>query len=126
MIIPDDLYYTRDHEWAKKEGDDIKVGITDYAQDSLGDIVFISLPEVGKEYQAGDTLGEVESTKSVSEIYSPISGVVKAVNSDLEYRPEKINEDPYNEGWICVISPKDHSELKELLSAEDYRSLVES
>jgi glycine cleavage system H protein len=126
MIIPDDLYYTRDHEWAKKEGDDIKVGITDYAQDSLGDIVFISLPEVGKEYQAGDTLGEVESTKSVSEIYSPISGVVKAVNSDLEYRPEKINEDPYNEGWICVISPKDHSELKELLSAEEYRSLVES
>lgn len=125
MIVPDEFYYTKEHEWALKEDNEVKIGITDYAQDALGDIVYISLPEVGKSYKAGEVLGEVESTKSVSEIYAPVTGVVKDVNLELENSPEKINEDPYNEGWICKMEIENIKELENLLSAEAYRRLIE-
>jgi glycine cleavage system H protein len=125
MNVPEDLRYSKDHEWVRVEDGKVRVGITDYAQDTLGDVVFVQLPEVGAEVAAGDAVGEVESTKSVSEIYAPIAGTVGEVNGDLADAPTKLNEDPYGEGWICVIDPDDLEQLDELLDAAAYRALVE-
>lgn len=106
-VIPDDLRYTAEHEWVRTEGSSIRVGITDYAQDALGDIVFVSLPEVGAQLTAGQAFGEVESTKSVSDVYAPVAGTVTARNESLEGTPELVNSDPYGEGWLIIIAPSD-------------------
>src|SRR5437870_9581206 len=126
MDVPEDRRYTQDHEWALPEDGRVRVGITDYAQDALGDVVFVQLPEVGGQVEAGTALGEVESTKSVSDIYAPVSGVVVEVNSELADAPQRLNEDPYGEGWICVIEPGDGASLDALLDAEGYRRLTEA
>ena len=125
MQIPDDLRYSTDHEWVRVEGGNVRIGITDYAQDALGDVVFVDLPEVGARVEATASISEVESTKSVSDIYAPVSGRVTEVNADLAEAPERLNEDPYGEGWICVIELSDAAELDKLLSADGYRALVE-
>jgi glycine cleavage system H protein len=126
MIVPDDLRYSNDHEWARADGARVRVGITDYAQDALGDVVFVDLPKVGTEVEAGSMLGEVESTKSVSEIYAPVTGRVVEVNADLAQSPERLNEDPYGEGWICEIELTDAASLQALLDADGYRQLIET
>ena len=126
MNVPAELRYSEDHEWARVEGNQVRLGITDYAQDALGDVVYIDLPPVGTEVASGDSFSEVESTKSVSEIYAPVSGTVVEVNSDLIDNPERLNEDPYGEGWICVIEASDLSELDGLLDAAAYTDLTES
>ncbi|HUX04228.1 MAG TPA: glycine cleavage system protein GcvH [Acidimicrobiales bacterium] len=122
MQIPEDLRYSTDHEWARADGNVVRIGITDYAQDALGDVVFVDLPKVGTELSSGGTLGEVESTKSVSEIYAPVGGVVSAINETLVGAPEAINTDPYGEGWICEISTSSTSDFEALLDAEGYRA----
>lgn len=126
MNVPGDLRYSEDHEWIRADGSRVSLGITDYAQDALGDVVFIDLPSVGAEATRGEPFGEVESTKSVSEIYSPVTGVVVEVNADLIDHPERLNEDPYGEGWICAIEASDLSELDDLLDAAAYTHLTES
>lgn len=125
MNIPEELRYSSDHEWVKVEGDRVRIGITDYAQDALGDVVFVQIPELGAKVTPGAGVSEVESTKSVSDIYAPVSGEVVEVNNDLETNPERINEDPYGDGWICVIALDDAAEVEQLLDAEAYRQLVE-
>ena len=125
MNVPDELRYTSDHEWARLEDGRLRVGITDYAQDSLGDVVFVQLPEPGAALEAGAALGEVESTKSVSDIYAPVGGTVAEVNSELADAPQRLNEDPYGEGWICVLEPSDPAAFETLLDAEAYRTLIE-
>src|ERR1019366_8380345 len=124
MQIPDDLRYSSDHEWARASDDVVRVGITDYAQDPLGDVVFVDLPKVGTAVSAGGAIGEVESTKSVSEIYAPVSGTVSAVNESLSSAPESVNSDPYGEGWICEITTSDGSDFDELLDAARYQALT--
>ncbi len=124
MQIPDDLRYSSDHEWARATGDVVRVGITDYAQDALGDVVYVSLPSVGTALEVGAALGEVESTKSVSEIYAPVSGVVSAVNDALSSSPELINTEPYGGGWICEITVSSPETYEALLDADGYRSLT--
>jgi glycine cleavage system H protein len=125
MDIPDDLRYSTDHEWARTEDGRVRVGITDYAQDSLGDVVFVGVPEVGRRVEAGESCSEVESTKSVSEIYAPVSGTIVEVNTDLAENPERLNEDPYGEGWIFVIELDDPDQLGKFVDAEGYRALIE-
>ena len=125
MDIPDGLRYSTDHEWVRPEESRVRVGISDYAQDALGDVVYVDLPEVGAKVQKGEACAEVESTKSVSEIYAPLSGTVVEVNGDLSDNPERLNEDPYGDGWICVIEVEDPAQLAELLDAEGYRALIE-
>lgn len=125
MDIPDDLRYSTDHEWARTEDGRVRVGISDYAQDALGDVVFVELPVVGTQVGQGDKCSEVESTKSVSEIYAPLSGTVVQVNDDLSENPQRLNEDPYGEGWIFVMEPDNPGQLGELLDAEGYRALIE-
>jgi glycine cleavage system H protein len=122
--LPEDLRYTAEHEWVRVDGDRVRIGITDYAQDQLGDVVFIALPEVGAQVSAGAAFAEIESTKSVSDIYAPVSGAVQAVNEVLVDRPEAVNADPYGEGWICELSVADPSELDGLLDAAAYRALT--
>jgi glycine cleavage system H protein len=124
MQIPDDLRYSSDHEWARANGDVVRVGITDYAQDALGDVVFVDLPKVGTEVTSGGAIGEVESTKSVSEIYAPVAGKVTAINETLTSAPESVNADPYGEGWICEITTTDTSDFDELLDAARYQALT--
>jgi glycine cleavage system H protein len=124
MIVPEDLRYTSDHEWARTTEGRVRVGITDYAQDALGDVVFVSLPEIGSVLPQGGVLGEVESTKSVSEIYAPVAGEVAAVNASLAEAPEKLNADPYGEGWICEIAPSEPEEMERLLDATAYSQLT--
>jgi glycine cleavage system H protein len=126
MNVPDDLRYTSDHEWARLEDGKIRVGITDYAQDALGDVVFVQLPEPGAAVASGDAFGEVESTKSVSDVYAPVAGTVLEVNAELADAPQRLNEDPYGEGWLCVLTPADPSAFGDLLDAEAYRGLIES
>lgn len=126
MNIPDDLLYSSDHEWVSIQGDTAKVGITDYAQDALGDVVYVDLPQVGDQVEAGSSFSEVESTKSVSELYAPVSGTISAVNDDLADAPERINEDPYGEGWIIEISMSSADEVDALLDAAAYGALIES
>ncbi|GAA4252268.1 glycine cleavage system protein GcvH [Dactylosporangium darangshiense] len=126
-MIPEDLRYTAEHEWLAPAGEGtFKVGITHFAQDSLGDIVFVQLPEAGATFEAGAALGEVESTKSVSEIYSPVSGEVVAVNPALESTPELINSDPYGEGWLVEVKPADPAAVDALLDAKAYGELTVS
>jgi glycine cleavage system H protein len=125
MNVPDDLSYTSDHEWVRVEDGQIRVGITDYAQDALGDVVFVQLPGPGTAVSAGDSFAEVESTKSVSDVYAPVSGTVIEINADLSDAPQKLNEDPYGEGWLCVIQPDDAGAVSSLLDAEGYRKLIE-
>jgi glycine cleavage system H protein len=124
MLIPTDLRYSNDHEWAKANGDVIRVGITDYAQDALGDVVFVDLPKVGATIDTHGTIGEVESTKSVSEIYAPIGGTVSAVNDTLKSSPELVNADPYGEGWICEITTTSSADYDALLDAQGYSTLT--
>ncbi len=119
-----DRRYTSEHEWAREEEGRVLVGITDYAQDQLGDVVFVGLPEPGSEVQAGQPLGEVESTKSVADIYSPVSGVVAEKNVEVEQKPELVNEDPYGRGWLVAIHMPD-GDLDHLLGPDDYRRLTE-
>lgn len=126
MNVPEELRYSNDHEWARRDGTAVRVGITDYAQDALGDVVFVDLPEVGEEVTVGGALGEVESTKSVSEVYAPVSGRVTAVNAVLADTPEKLNQDPYGDGWICEIELADARQLEALMDADSYRSLTEA
>jgi glycine cleavage system H protein len=125
MEYPKDVRYTEQHEWARLEGDLIRVGITDFAQDALGDVVYVEIPEVGTEVRAGEAFGEVESTKSVSDIYAPVSGNVVDRNSQLVEAPEIVNDDPYGEGWMIVIEPSDPSQIDGLLDADGYRALTE-
>jgi glycine cleavage system H protein len=125
MDIPEDLRYSADHEWARVEGGEVRVGITDYAQDALGDVVFVDLPEVGAAVKRGESFSEVESTKSVSEIYAPVAGTISQVNAELSENPARLNEDPYGDGWICAITVDDPAQLDELLDAEGYRALIE-
>lgn len=125
MNVPEELRYSTDHEWARVEQARIRVGITDYAQDALGDVVYVELPAVGTKVSVGEAFGEVESTKSVSELYSPVTGVVVEVNLVLVEAPEKVNEDPYGEGWLCLIEFDDDAELEALLDAPAYLKLLE-
>ena len=126
MQTPDDLRYTAEHEWVRPgEGGALRVGITDYAQDALGDIVFVSLPAVGTAVTPGQPLGEVESTKSVSDVFAPVAGTVSARNEALESQPDLINSDPYGEGWIIDIEVADPAVLDTLLDAESYRALLD-
>ncbi|MEO0492775.1 MAG: glycine cleavage system protein GcvH [Actinomycetota bacterium] len=124
MNVPDGLRYSKDHEWVRVEGDVATVGITDYAQDALGDVVYVDPPAVGSALAAGDSFGEVESTKSVSELYAPISGTVASANDELESEPEKLNADPYGEGWICTVTMTDSGELDSLMDAEAYQAFI--
>jgi glycine cleavage system H protein len=124
MNIPEELRYSSDHEWARLEGANVRIGITDFAQDNLGDVVFVQLPEVGTAVEANASFSEVESTKSVSDIYAPVGGTIVEVNAELESTPELLNRDPYGEGWICVIETSDPSELDSLLDAAKYRALI--
>lgn len=125
MDVPDGLMYSKDHEWARAEDGRVRMGITDYAQDALGDVVFVQVPTVGVEIAAGTSFSEVESTKSVSDVYAVVSGTVLEVNDELADAPQKLNEDPYGEGWLCVLDPSDPAELDALLDAEGYRKLIE-
>ena len=126
MNVPEELRYSSDHEWARMEDGAVRIGITDYAQDALGDVVFIDLPEVGASVAADESFSEVESTKSVSDVFAPIAGTVTLVNAELADAPERLNEDPYGEGWICVIEPSDPSAYDALMDAEAYRALTEA
>jgi glycine cleavage system H protein len=124
MEIPDDRRYTSDHEWARLEDGRIRIGITDYAQDALGDVVFVKLPDVDASVDAGGACSEVESTKSVSDVYSPVAGTVVAVNSPLADAPQAVNDDPYGEGWICLIEPADPAAYDALLDPAAYKELI--
>ena len=125
MNVPEELRYTSDHEWVRLEdGGLVRIGITDYAQEALGDVVFVELPEVGEAVEANQTFSEVESTKSVSDVYAPLAGTVAEVNTDLAESPERLNTDPYGDGWICTIDPADGAAYATLLDAAAYRSLT--
>ena len=126
MTIPQDRSYSKDHEWAQLDGNRIKVGITDYAQDALGDVVFVQLPAIGSAVTEGESFAEVESTKSVSDIYSPASGTVVEVNTSLEAQPELVNTSPYENGWIAVIELSGDFSSLDLMSAEDYTTLTQA
>ena len=121
-MIPEDLRYTRDHEWVRAEGDVVRVGVTDYAQEALGDIVFVTLPDVGAQVTAGETCGEVESTKSVSDLFAPVSGTVQDRNDALDTAPELVNSDPYGDGWMMTIRPDDAGAADGLLDAAAYQA----
>jgi glycine cleavage system H protein len=123
LHLPGDIYYSKEHEWAAKDDDTVKIGISDYAQDQLGDIVFVELPEVGASFEQGEEFGTLESVKAVSEIYLPMGGEIVAVNSELEDAPELINESPYG-NWIVEIKPTDMDQYDELLSREDYLEML--
>jgi glycine cleavage system H protein len=125
MTIPEDLRYSTDHEWVRVDGSTARIGITDYAQSSLGDVVYVQVPAVGQKVTIGDSFSEVESTKSVSDIYAPLSGTVSSVNAALADGPEVVNSDPYGAGWLCDIEFDNASELDDLLDATAYRALID-
>jgi glycine cleavage system H protein len=125
MDVPEDLRYSREHEWARAEGGVIRVGITDFAQDALGDVVYVDVPEVGSEVRAGEPFGEVESTKSVSDVYAPVSGRVVERNTRLADAPQLVNQDPYGDGWMIAIEAAGASGLDAMLDAAAYRAFVE-
>lgn len=126
MNVPEQLRYSKDHEWARVEDDGrVRVGITDYAQDALGDVVYVDVPTVGTEVGKDESFSEVESTKSVSDVYAPLAGTIVEVNGELADAPQRVNEDPYGEGWLCVIEPTDAGEVDSLLDADAYRALTE-
>ncbi|ACJ34835.1 MAG: glycine cleavage system H protein [Anoxybacillus sp.] len=124
MSIPKELRYSQEHEWVRVEGNTVRIGITDFAQSELGDIVFVELPEVGAQLTANEPFGSVESVKTVSELYAPISGKVVAVNEELNDNPEYVNESPYDKAWMIVIEPSDLSEVDNLLTAEQYEQMI--
>jgi glycine cleavage system H protein len=126
MTVPLDLLYSPDHEWARVEPDGrVRIGITDYAQDALGDVVYVAIPTLGVKVAAGQSFSEIESTKSVSDIFAPISGTIAEVNEALADSPERVNEDPYGSGWLCMIDPDDAGELDGLLDAAGYQALID-
>ncbi len=125
MNVPDELRYSTDHEWIRVDGNTVRIGITDYAQDALGDVVFVQVPDPGVAVASGAGISEVESTKSVSDIYAPVAGTIVEVNTGLDTNPEQINADPYGEGWICTIEVADTTQLDGLLDAAAYRKLIE-
>ncbi len=125
MNVPDELRYSKDHEWARLDNGRVRIGITDYAQDALGDVVYVQLPAVGTTVTLGESFSEVESTKSVSDIYAPVAGTVIEVNAELADAPQRLNEDPYGDGWLCDIEPDDVSQLDQLLDAGAYRQLID-
>lgn len=125
LVLPEDVRYSDDHEWARREGQHVRIGISDYAQDRLGDITFVELPEVGEVLSQGDEFGTVESTKAASETLIPISGEVVAVNKALEDSPGLINQDPYGNGWMIRVNPTNAGELEELMERDDYRKMLE-
>ncbi len=125
-MVPEELKYTQEHEWVARTGaDSVRIGITDFAQTQLGDVVFVQLPEVGETLTAGDTVGEIESTKSVSDLYAPVSGEVVARNDALDQQPELVNSDPYGEGWLLEITVSDLDATEGLLDADAYRAITE-
>ena len=124
IVLVDGLKYAEEHEWAKKEGDTVKIGVTDYAQDQLGDIVFVELPEVDSEFDKGDEFGTLESTKAVSEMYMPIGGKIVATNEALEDDPELVNQDPYGDGWFIEVAPSDPAELDALMDKDAYLEML--
>jgi glycine cleavage system H protein len=124
MQVPDDLRYTREHEWIRLEGDDGVIGITDFAQDELGDVVFVDLPRPGEQVTAGETFGEIESVKTVSDLFAPVTGEVVAVNEGLADKPELVNQSPYEDGWLMRVRLSDSSEVDVLLDAAAYRGLL--
>lgn len=123
MLVPDDLLYSSDHEWVRVDGSVARVGITDYAQDALGDVVFVQAPSVGTSVSSGDSFSEVESTKSVSDIYAPVGGVVSSVNERLDGEPGLVNSDPYGDGWLCEITMSS-TDVSQLMSPAAYRDLI--
>jgi len=124
LNLPDDLKYAKDHEWVKLEGDKVKIGIDDYAQDQLGDIVFVELPEVGATFSKGEEFGTVESVKAVSELFIPIGGEILAINTSLEETPEHVNNSPYEDGWMIEIKPSDVAEIDALMDKEAYIKML--
>ena len=122
--VPDELRYLESHEWTTTDGETVRVGISDFAQDELGDVVFVELPAVGDEINAEEAFGVVESIKAVSDLYAPISGEVTAVNEDLFDQPELVNDDPFGDGWMLEVDPSDETETDELLSAAEYREQI--
>jgi glycine cleavage system H protein len=124
MQVPQELSYTNDHEWVAVSGGRARVGITDYAQDALGDVVYVQVPTIGATVSAGDSFGEVESTKSVSDVYAPVSGTIVAVNESLAAQPELLNQEPYGNGWLCEIEMSDPSQVAGLLDAAAYQALT--
>ncbi len=124
MNLPKDLKYSEEHEWTKQEGEQVRIGITDFAQSELGDIVFVELPEVGDEIEVDEPFGSVESVKTVSELYAPISGKVVAINEDLDDSPELVNESPYEKAWLILVEPSDTSQLDKLMTAEQYDEMT--
>lgn len=126
MEFPEDVRYTKEHEWARPEGGKIRVGITDFAQDALGDVVYVDLPDVGASVEADQPFGEVESTKSVSDVYSPVSGTIVERNPLIDERPELVNEQPYGDGWLVMIEPSAPDVIGTLMEASSYRAFIES
>lgn len=124
MAYPSDLKYTKDHEWARVEGDIVRIGVTAYAVDQLGDVTLVDLPEVGSDVQANERFGDVESVKTVSELFAPISGEIVEINEELESSPELVNEEPYATGWIVAIKPSDPGELRRLLEPGAYEEYL--
>lgn len=124
MAVPSELKYSKEHEWVKVEGNTVTIGITEYAQGELGDIVFVELPEVDDEINEGDTFGSVESVKTVSELYAPVSGKVLESNEELEDSPEFVNESPYEKAWMVKVELSDESQLDELMSTEQYSEMI--
>ncbi|MEH6947553.1 glycine cleavage system protein GcvH [Bacillus sp. JJ634] len=124
MTTPKELRYSEEHEWVKVEGGNVRIGITHFAQSELGDIVFVELPEVGTELKADEPFGSVESVKTVSELYAPVSGKVVEVNEELSDSPEYVNESPYEKAWMIVIEPSDSSEIEQLMTAEQYEEMT--
>src|SRR5690625_1913430 len=124
MNLPNELLYSKEHEWVRKEGSDVRIGITDFAQSELGDIVFVELPEVGDTIEVDEPFGSVESVKTVSELYAPVSGTVVEVNEDLEDSPEYVNESPYEQALMIVMEPSDDAELDDLLTDKEYEAFI--
>ncbi len=124
LNLPEDVRYTKDHEWARKDGDKVTIGITDFAQDQLGDIVFVELPETGDSFAAGDEFGTVESVKAVSELYMPLGGEVVAINEALEDAPELVNNAPYDKGWMLEVKPSDPADFDQLMDRSAYLEML--
>jgi len=126
LVTPDDIRYTRDHEWARLDGEIIRIGVTDYAQDQLGDIVFVELPEPGKTFKKGEECGTLESVKAVAEVYMPVSGEITGVNTALEGSPELVNTAPYTDGWMADVKPSNLSEMDGLMSHDAYLDMLKA
>ncbi|MBU8906621.1 glycine cleavage system protein GcvH [Desertibacillus haloalkaliphilus] len=124
MNLPKEFKYSEEHEWVKTEGDNVRIGITDFAQSELGDIVFVELPEVGDEIEADEPFGSVESVKTVSELYAPVSGKVVEINEELDDSPEFVNESPYEKAWMIIVEPSDKSQVDKLMSADEYEEMI--